>query len=59
MKGTISVGTIQQRQKRSMSGAKAIALDEKVIFARYRLSLLLSVLGSATFALLLHLIFLR
>ena len=59
MKGAIPVNTMQQRQKRSISGAKAIALDEKVIFARYRLSILLSVLGSAAFALLLQIIFSR
>ena len=57
MKGTIPVDTMQQRQKHAKSGAKAIALDQKVILARYRLSILLSVLGSAAFALLLHLIF--
>ena len=59
LKGTISVDTLQHRQKRSISGAKAIALDEKMIFARYRLSILLSVLGSAAFALLLQIIFAR
>lgn len=59
MKGTIPVDTMQQRQKRSVSGAKAIALDQKIIFARYHLSILLSVLGSAAFALLLHIIFFR
>ena len=59
MKGTIPVDTMQQRQKLSIGGAKAIALDQKMIFARYRLFILLSVLGSAVFALLLHIIFLR
>jgi hypothetical protein len=53
------VDTIQKRQKRSVSGAKAIALDQKLLFARYRLSILLSVAGSAAFALLLHIIFSR
>jgi hypothetical protein len=57
--GSNTVDTVQQRQKRSTSGARAIALDQKIIFARYRLSILLSVLGSAAFALVLHLIFLR
>jgi hypothetical protein len=56
MKGAIPVDTMQQRQKRSISGAKAIVLDEKMICAHYRLSILLSVLGSAAFALLLQLI---
>jgi hypothetical protein len=59
MKGTIPVDTMQKRQERSVSGAKAIALNQKMIFARYRLSILLSVLGSAAFALLLHIIFLH
>ena len=48
--------TVQQRQKRSLSGAKAIALDEKMTFAHYRLSLLLSIFGSAVFAVVLHII---
>jgi hypothetical protein len=56
MKGAIPVDTMQQRQNRSTSGAKAIALDERKIFARYRLYILLSALGSAAFALVLHLI---
>lgn len=51
--------TMQQRQKRSISGAKAIALDQKMTFARYHLYILLSALGSAAFALVLHLILLR
>lgn len=59
MKGAMPVDTMQQRQKRSISGAKAIALDEKMILAHYRLSILLSILGSAAFALVLHLLFLR
>jgi hypothetical protein len=59
MKGAIPVDTVQQRQKRSISGAKAIALDEKMIFAQYRLYILLSALGSAAFALVLHVIFSR
>ena len=59
MKGTMPVDTVQQRQKRSISGAKAIALEEKMVFAYYRLSVLLAVSGSATFALVLHLIFSR
>ena len=53
----MSVNTMYQRQKRSISGAKAVALDEKKAFARYRLYILLSVFGSAAFALVLHLIF--
>jgi hypothetical protein len=57
MKGAIPVDTIQQRQKRLTSGAKAIALDERMTFARYRLSILLSAIGSAAFALVLRLIF--
>ena len=56
MKGVIPVNTMQQRQKRSTSGAKAIALDEKMTFAYYRLYILLSALGSAVFALVLHII---
>ena len=56
MKGVIPVNTMQQTQKRSTSGAKAIALDEMKTFARYRLYVLLSVLGSAAFALVLHII---
>ena len=56
MKGAIPVDTVQRKQKRPISGAKAIALDQKAVFAYYRLSILLSVLGSAAFALLLHII---
>jgi hypothetical protein len=52
MKGAIPV----QRQKRPISGAKAIALDQKAVLTYYRVSILLSVLGSAAFALLLHII---
>jgi hypothetical protein len=59
MKGAIPVDTMQQRQKRSISGAKAIALDQKMTIARYHLYILLSALGSAAFALVLHLIFSR
>ena len=59
IKGAIPVDTMQQRQKRSTSGAKAIALDERMLFARYRLYILLSALGSAAFALVLHLILLH
>lgn len=59
MKGTIPVNTVQQRQKRSASGVKTIALDTRMVFAQYRLAVLLSVSGSATFALVLHILFLR
>ena len=43
--------------RRPVSGARAIALDPNVIQAKYRLSLLISVLLSAAFALGLHIIF--
>jgi hypothetical protein len=44
-------------QDRRSSGAKAIALDQKVIVARYRFYMFLSIVLSAAFALGLHLIF--
>ncbi len=47
----------EQSKIRQSRGAKAIALDRRMIIARYRLFLLLSLILSATFALCLHLIF--
>jgi hypothetical protein len=43
--------------ERPSSGARAIALDPKVMLAHYRLSLLISLILSAAFALGLHIIF--
>jgi hypothetical protein len=43
-------------QDRSSSGAKAIAIDEKARYARYRLYMLISLLSSAGLALTLHFI---
>ncbi len=45
-----------QQPKRSSSGAKAIALDERIQLARYRLYLIVSAILSAVLALGLHLI---
>ncbi|MBE3560184.1 MAG: hypothetical protein IMW89_13320 [Ktedonobacteraceae bacterium] len=47
----------QRPVRRPASGAKAIALDTRAILARYRLFLLLSLLGSAGLALMLRIIF--
>jgi hypothetical protein len=47
----------KQSSVRRSSGAKAIALNERMMLARYRLLLLLSLLLSAAFSLELHLIF--
>ncbi|HTI15616.1 MAG TPA: hypothetical protein VL461_13795 [Dictyobacter sp.] len=47
----------ERQQPRSASGAKAIALDQKVLVARYRLYLFVSILLTAAFALGLHIIF--
>ncbi len=44
-------------QDRRSSGAKAIAIDEKARYARYRFYMLLSLLSSAGLALALHFIF--
>jgi hypothetical protein len=46
-----------QKTIRRSSGAKAVALDQRVIMARYRLFLFLSLILSAAFALGLHVIF--
>lgn len=42
---------------RRSSGSKAIAIDERVKYARYRLYMLITLLISSGFALGLHLIF--
>ncbi len=47
----------KEDQNRRSNGAKAIALDEKVMAARYRLYMFLSIVLSAAFALGLHIIF--
>lgn len=44
-------------QNRRSSGAKAIALDQRAMVARYRLYMLLSIVLSAAFALGLHIVF--
>jgi hypothetical protein len=44
-------------QNRRSSGAKAVVLDEKVIAARYRFYIFLSIVLSAAFSLGLHVIF--
>ena len=47
----------KQSSVRRSSGAKAVALHEHVMLARYRLILWISLLLSAAFALELHLVF--
>jgi hypothetical protein len=47
----------QQPQTRRTSGAKAIALDSRVILTRYRLLQLLGFLLAGGLAIVLHLIF--
>jgi hypothetical protein len=47
----------KQVPNRQTSGAKAIAIDQKAIMARYRLYMLISIILSAAFALGLHFIF--
>ncbi len=44
-------------QNRRSSGAKAIALDQRAMVARYRLYVFLSIVLSAAFALGLHIVF--
>jgi hypothetical protein len=45
------------RPERPVSGAKAIALDQRATLARYRLFQLLALLFTAAFSLGLHLLF--
>ena len=52
------VGTMERfDQNRRSNGTKAIAIDERARYARYRLYILLSLLSSAGLALALHVIF--
>lgn len=44
-------------QNRRSSGAKSVAIDERVRYLRYRLYMLITLLSGAGFALGLHLIF--
>jgi hypothetical protein len=48
---------MQRQPARPVSGAKAIALDERVTLARYRLFQLLALLLTAAFSLGLHFLF--
>lgn len=47
----------KQPVQRPTSGAKAKAIDARLMFARYRLYILLSVIGCATLALILRIFF--
>jgi choline-glycine betaine transporter len=49
--------SMQQQPGRAVSGARAIALDQRVTFARYRLFQFLALLFTAALSLGLHLFF--
>ena len=48
---------MQQQPRRTVSGAKAIALDQRVTLARYRLFQFLALLFTAALSLGFHLLF--